>query len=100
MDELTFSFFFLSLFTAVPRAHGSSFFRINITTFFFLFRAIPGHVEVPRLGVELELQLLAYETATAIPDLSCICDLHHSLGNASPQPTERGQKLNLHPGGY
>ena len=36
-------------------------------------------MEVPRLGVELELQLLAYATATAMPDLSRICDLHHSL---------------------
>ena len=26
------------------------------------------HVEVPRLGVELDLQLLAYTTATATPD--------------------------------
>ena len=31
-------------------------------------------------GVELELQLLAYTTATAIPDLSRIYDLHHSSG--------------------
>ena len=31
------------------------------------------HVEVPRVGVELELQLPACTTAT--PDLSCICDL-------------------------
>jgi len=38
----------------------------------------PQHTEVPRLGVELELQLSAYTTATAMPDLSCICDLHHS----------------------
>ena len=36
-------------------------------------------MEVPRLGVKLELQLLAYATATATPDTSCICDLHHSL---------------------
>ena len=36
-------------------------------------------MEVPRLGVELELQLLAYTTATAMPDPSHICDLHHSL---------------------
>ena len=35
-------------------------------------------MEVPRLGVELELQLPAYTTATATRDLSCICDLHHS----------------------
>ena len=30
------------------------------------------HMEVPRLGVELELQLLAYTTATATQDLSHI----------------------------
>ena len=35
-------------------------------------------MEFPRLGVELELQLPAYATATATPDLSCICNLHHS----------------------
>ena len=36
------------------------------------------HMEVPRLGVESELALLAYATATAMPDPSHICDLHHS----------------------
>ena len=36
------------------------------------------HVEVPRLGVESELQLPAYTTATATPDLSHICNLHCS----------------------
>ena len=35
-------------------------------------------MEVPRLGVESELQLPAYATATATRDLSRICDLHHS----------------------
>ena len=35
-------------------------------------------MEVPRLGVESELQLPAYTTATAKPDPSCICSLHHS----------------------
>ena len=30
------------------------------------------------LGIELELQLQAYTTATAMWDLSCICDLCHS----------------------
>ena len=29
-----------------------------------------GHVEVPRLGVESDLQLLAYATITETPDLS------------------------------
>ena len=38
----------------------------------------PWHLEVPRLGVQLELQLPAYTTATAIQDLSRICNLHHS----------------------
>ena len=38
----------------------------------------PWHMEVPRLGVELELHLAAYTTATATPDLSRIRDLHHS----------------------
>ena len=36
------------------------------------------HMEVPRLGVEVELQLPAYTTATATPYLSCVCNLHHS----------------------
>ena len=35
-------------------------------------------MEVPRLRVELELQLVAYTTATATPDPSHVCDLHHS----------------------
>ena len=34
-------------------------------------------MEVLRLGLELELQLLAYTTATATQDLSHVCDLHH-----------------------
>ena len=35
-------------------------------------------MEIPRLGVESELWLLAYTTAIAMPALSCICDLQHS----------------------
>ena len=35
-------------------------------------------MEVPRLGVELDLQPAAYVTATATPDPSRDCDLHHS----------------------
>ena len=34
-------------------------------------------MEIPRLGVELELQLLAYTTATATSDPSRVCNLHH-----------------------
>ena len=36
------------------------------------------HMEIPRLGVESELYLLAYATATAMLGLSSICDLHRS----------------------
>ena len=36
----------------------------------------PWHMEVPRLVVKLELQLLAI--AVALPDPSNVCDLHHS----------------------
>ena len=35
-------------------------------------------MEVPELGVKLELQLVAYTTATAMWDPSLVCDLHHS----------------------
>ena len=34
-------------------------------------------MEVPRLGIQSELHLLAYTTATATSDLSRICNLHH-----------------------
>ena len=36
------------------------------------------HMEVPRLGVPSELQLLASTIATAMRDESWVCDLHHS----------------------
>ena len=49
---------------------------------FFPFLSFSGlhsqHMKVPRLGAELELQLLAYAAATATPDPSHIGDLHHS----------------------
>ena len=35
-------------------------------------------MEVLRVGVQSELYLLAYTTATATQDLSRVCDLHHS----------------------
>ena len=36
------------------------------------------HMKVQRLGVESELRLPVYTTATATWDSSCIWDLHHS----------------------
>ena len=43
--------------------------------FFFLGWHL-WHMEVPKLGVESELQLLTYTTATKMPDSSHVCDLH------------------------
>ena len=56
--------------------------------------AAPAVYEVPRLEVELELQLLAYTTAIAMPDWSCVCDLHHSSWQhwiLNPLSEARGQ---------
>ena len=36
------------------------------------------HMEIPKLGVKLELRLLAYATAMAARDSSCIFDLYYS----------------------
>ena len=47
-------------------------------SFFCFLGPHPRHMEVFRLGVESELQLLAYTTATSMLDLSYVCDLHHS----------------------
>ena len=44
---------------------------------FFFLGPYPRHMEIPRLGVELELQSRAHTTATATQDLSHVCDLHH-----------------------
>ena len=52
--------------------HSQCLWKVFSFLFFLLFRAALWHVEVPRLGVESELQLPAYTTATAVPDLSCI----------------------------
>ena len=38
----------------------------------------PRHMEVPKRGIKLELQLLPYTTATATPEPRPVCDLHHS----------------------
>ena len=43
--------------------------------FFFFLGLGLWHMEFPRLGVKLELQLLAYITATPTWDLRHICDL-------------------------
>ena len=55
------------------KTYSNSFLILFFNLFiFFCFR----HMEVPRLGVKSELQLLA--PATAMQNLSLNCDLHHS----------------------
>ena len=56
-------------------------------------------MEVPRLGVDSELQLPAYTTATVTLDLSQIFNLHRSLWQCQILDTERGQGWNPHPHG-
>ena len=52
------------------------------------------HIEVRSLGVKSELQLPAYTTDTATPDLSGICNLYHSWWQhriLNPLSEARGQ---------
>ena len=68
--------------TLLSRNLQSYFFLIYLKNFYFLFFFLElhsQHMEVPRLVAESKLQLQAYATATATPDLSHIHDLHRSL---------------------
>ena len=75
--------------SSAPKSHGSWCTTVGtllIFRFLLIFKSFFGlflglylwHMEVPRLGVESELQLPTYTTARAMQDLSHICDLHHS----------------------
>ena len=55
-------------------------------------------MDVPRLGVQSELHLPAYATATAMQDQSRVCNLHHSSGqrqilNLLSEARDRTQNL-------
>ena len=70
--------------------------------YFFFFLVFlgphPQHMEVPSLGVKLELRLPAYTTATAMPDPSRVCNLHHSSrqgGILKPLSEARDRTCNL-----
>ena len=52
--------------------------KLLFVCLFVCFLGHQQHMEVPRQGVKLELKLRAYTSATVTPDLSCVCDLHHS----------------------
>ena len=66
---------FFCNFSLIP---GTLFFK-SLYVVIFLLGPHLQHMEIPGLGVELEQYLLAYTTATAIPDLSRICDLYCSF---------------------
>ena len=57
---------------------GGFFGFVCVCLFLFVCFLRPLHVDVPRLGLKSELQLLVYTTAIPMPDPSCICDPHHS----------------------
>ena len=87
----------LSAVRASDEAVGLKFFwqhkGILHTQFFFFWGSHLWHIDVSRPGVELELQLPAYATATATWDPSCICDLHCSCNDrASIHWTRPGSK--------
>ena len=70
---------------------------------FILFCFLGLHLwpmEVPGLGVELELQLPADTTDTATLDLGLACNLQASVAMLDPQPTKCGQRLHPRPHGY
>ena len=52
--------------------------KLKILNFFSFQGCTCGTWKFPRLGVELELQQLAYTTASATLDPSHVCALHHS----------------------
>ena len=73
-----------------------------VCLFVFVFLPFLGlllwHMEVPRLGVQLELQPPAYARATAMQDPSHVCDLHHSSQQCqivNPLSKGRDQTHNL-----
>ena len=95
-----------AFFSHIPIRTGHSYLIVPCTLecfflFFFLSFFLgphPWHIEIYRLGVKSELQLVASATATAIPDPSCVCDLHHSsqqnqILNPLSEPRDRTRVL-------
>ena len=71
---------------------------IGNDNFFFFLGLHPQHMEVPRPGVQSELQPWGHTTATATCDPSCVCNLHHSSGQRrilNPLSKARDRTSNL-----
>ena len=72
-------------------------FIYSFLSFVFL-GLLPLHMEVPRLGVQLELYLLAYARAAATWGLSHVCNLDHRSQQRqilNPLSEARDQTRNL-----
>ena len=67
--------------TALSLLHMLSLLILRRVRHYYFFFFWPHHwlMEIPQLGIQLALQLLAYTTAIAMPDPSRICDLLCSL---------------------
>ena len=67
--------------------------KLNFLSFVFLFlKPQSRHMEGPRLGVKLEVQLPASATATATQDTSSIHNLDHSSRQCQiPDPLSKGR---------
>ena len=60
----------------------------------------PGHIDVPRLGVESKLQPPEYATAQQHGIQAAFEIYTTAQGNAGSQTIEQGQRSNPHPHGY
>ena len=79
---IVFSYYFFCVSMVSVTTFPLPFLLPSFLPFFFSFVFLGlhlQHMEVPRLGVESELQLLACGMATATPDPVSIYDLHCSL---------------------
>ena len=76
--QIKFLIFFIKseLYTSLLRL--GIFFFLSFLLLLLILGPLPRHMEVPRLGVELELQPSDYATATATQHPSRICNLHDS----------------------
>ena len=71
----------LRCFVCLPEIVSSFFGFLLLLLLFICLFVLELHLQymdAPRLGVESELQLPAYTTATATQDLSRVCNLHQS----------------------
>ena len=85
-----YSFFFISIYLSIYLSIYIDLYRsIYLSNYLFCFLGPhPWHMEIPRLGIKLEM----LATATATPDLSWVCKQHHSsLQHWIPNPLSKAR---------